>query len=468
MRLEEIQQAFRTGSATPTQVLRRCLDLIEEVDGPINSVVTLNHAAHAEATAAAARWAAGTPLSELDGVPFAAKDNLITAGVLTTWGSPAYADYLPTADELPVARLRAAGAVLVGKTNTPEFAALGATRNALFGRTTNPWDTALTPGGSSGGSAAAVAAGLVPFALGTDGGGSTRRPAAHTGIVGLKPSVGRVPRANGFPNIFHDLEVVGVLARQVGDLTPILRVLAASSPADPASAGFTPWSATRVDALTIDVALGVEDLPVDPEIRAATERAGTLLAELGHTVRHRSPLPLDLDELGRWGHPIMARGLARIAEERGSRFDQVEERFRAMAAEGTTISDAAERDAVARYDRFRRDINDLFGTADLLLTPTTAAQAWDVQQDYPDTIDGRPAGPRDHAQFTGWINAAALPAISVPAAFDKRGLPIGVQLIGKYGADELVVEVAYQFESALAAHGDWLGNPPGRPARNTS
>jgi aspartyl-tRNA(Asn)/glutamyl-tRNA(Gln) amidotransferase subunit A len=447
MSIDELQRAFRDGRMTPVDALNRCLALIEERDAAINSFVTMNAGAQAEAAASAQRWSAGTPLSEIDGIPFGAKDNLVTAGVLTTWGSLAYATYVPAHDELPLARLRAAGAVLVGKTNTPEFASSTITRNAIFGDTSNPWDRTLTPGGSSGGSASAVAAGLVPFALGTDGGGSTRRPAAHTGIVGLKPSLDRIARSGGFPLLFHDLEVVGVLTRTVADLSPLMRVMAS-------------WSAQPATALTIGVALGVNDLPVEPEIRAVTERAARLLAGVGHTVTAPGPLRLDLDEIGRWGEPFMTRGLAAMAEELGERFARADERFKALARLGVSVSAEAERGSAAHFAQFRSGIASVFGGADLLLTPTTAAQPWPLDQVYPDTIDARPAGPRDHAQFTGWINAAALPAISIPAGLDQRGLPIGVQLVGKFGADELVVEVAQQLESALAAHGDWAGRTP--------
>jgi aspartyl-tRNA(Asn)/glutamyl-tRNA(Gln) amidotransferase subunit A len=159
----------------------------------------------------------------------------------------------------------------------------------------------------------------------------------------------------------------------------------------------------------------------------------------------------------------MTRGLAAMAEELGERFAQAGERFRAMAREGLSISAEAEQLSAANFARFRSGIGSVFGPADLLLTPTTAAQPWHLNHVYPDTIDGRPAGPRDHAQFTGWINAAALPAISIPAGLDRRGLPIGVQLVGKLGADELMVEVALQLESALAANGDWAGCTPPTP-----
>ena len=155
--------------------------------------------------------------SPLEGVPISVKDNIFVAGMPATWGSRALADFVPSQDELPVARLRAAGAVIIGKTNVPELTLEGYTKNDLFGVTRNPWDTRLTPGGSSGGAAARVAAELVPAAIGTDGGGSTRRPACHTGLVGWKPSAGHIPRIDGFPAILTDFETIGTLTRSVED-----------------------------------------------------------------------------------------------------------------------------------------------------------------------------------------------------------------------------------------------------------
>ena len=210
----ELAARFRNRSLTPTAALRAVLDRIAAANPALNAFATLDEAgATAAARAADARFAAGAPLGPLDGVPVSIKDNITVAGLRCAWGSELFLDYVPDRDETPVARLRAGGSVILGKTNVAEFTlGRGNTDTKSFGTTRNPWNTALTPGASTGGGAAAVAAGFGPVTLGTDGGGSIRRPACHCGLVGLKPSSGRVARRHGLPIILDDAEVIGPLA----------------------------------------------------------------------------------------------------------------------------------------------------------------------------------------------------------------------------------------------------------------
>jgi aspartyl-tRNA(Asn)/glutamyl-tRNA(Gln) amidotransferase subunit A len=204
---------------SPVEVLQSVLGRLDQINPKLNAVVTLDHeGTRFTAEASEKRWLAGAPIGTLDGVPLTVKDNILVGSLRATWGSKLYANYVPAKDELPIARLHEAGAIILGKTNCPEFTLQGYTDNLLFGPTRNPWNLELTPGGSSGGAVAAVSAGIGSIAIGTDGGGSIRRPASHTGLVGLKPSRGRVPRCDGFPAILLHLESLGPMTRKVADL----------------------------------------------------------------------------------------------------------------------------------------------------------------------------------------------------------------------------------------------------------
>ena len=225
----ELAHAYANG-LSPEEVIGATLARIREINPRLNAIVTPDETgALASAEASAERWKQGRALGPLDGAPLTIKDNILAGGLRATWGSRLYCDFVPDRDETPVARLRAAGAVIIGKTNVPEFTLHGFTDNEVFGVTGNPWNVALTPGGSSGGAVAAVASGMGALALGTDGGGSIRRPAAHTGLVGFKPSREMVPRAHGFPAILYNFEVAGPIARCVDDVIATMEVIAGAN-----------------------------------------------------------------------------------------------------------------------------------------------------------------------------------------------------------------------------------------------
>lgn len=223
----QLAAGFRDGAFTPVDALEACLGRIAQCQPALNHMVVVDEVnARSAAEASRRRWAQGEPLGPLDGVPVSLKDNLHAAGLPTTWGSRLFVDFVPPRDELPVGQLRKAGALFLGKTNLPEFATQGYTSNLVSGTTRNPWDRALTPGGSSGGAVAAVATGCGPLAVATDGGGSTRRPASHCGLVGFKPSASLVPRGGGLPEIFLGYEVVGAIGRNLADVRTLMGVLA--------------------------------------------------------------------------------------------------------------------------------------------------------------------------------------------------------------------------------------------------
>ncbi len=438
---------LRARTLTATALLECCLDRIRRLDGPLNSFVARDEAgARAAARAADARLAAGAPLSPFDGVPVSVKDNILAAGQPATWGSRALADFVPERDELPIAKLRAAGAVIVGKTNVPELTLEGYTHNDLFGTTRNPWDPRLTPGGSSGGAAAGVAAGLVPVAIGTDGGGSIRRPACHTGLVGFKPSAGRIARIDGFPAILTDFETIGTLSRSVADAAALDALLAGPDARDRRSlhAPAPAWQGGRRRILYLP---RFGTAPVDPEVAAATEAVAAALARAGHAVREGAVF-FDLDDAARIWHVISRAGVAWLLARDGGRLGAAAgASVQAMGADGAKVTGADYIDALERVAAFRRRCAELFETTDLVLTPTAAALPWPAGQPYPTTIAGRPAGPRDHAVFTGWVNIAGLPAISLPVACSAGGLPIGVQLVSGFASDAALLG----FAAAVAA-----------------
>lgn len=454
-----LRQAFADGTATPLQALDSCLQRIANVQPQLNAFVALRAAqARDEARASSQRHAAGRPLSPLDGVPVSIKDNLLTADMPTTWGTPALRQHQPPQEELAVTRLRAAGAIVVGKTNVPEFTLEGYTDNPLFGVTRNPWNPALTPGGSSGGAAASVAAGCTPLALGTDGGGSIRRPAAHCGVFGLKPTLGSIARTHGLPTLLLDYEVVGLMARSVADLRLLLAVVEGPDIGDASS-----WAAKALRArpdgaqapLRMLYAATLDGAPVDPGIAAVCARAVRQgCAEHGHRLE-LGGLPLDLQALNQGWPRVAQMGLAQMFEQHPDWAAQASEKYRDMARQGLERSAAELWRQLDTTAQLRRDCAQLFTRWDIVAMPCTAAQPWPADQAFPTEIDGQPVGPRGHAIFTGWVNAAGLPAISVPVGFDGNGLPIGLQLVARPGAEPLLLQLAQQLQLRSGSAPAW-------------
>ncbi len=441
--ITDIAAALRAGRVTSTALVERSLQRIRRLDGRFNSFVALDESGAAEAARQSdARLSQGAARSALEGVPISIKDNIHVAGMPSTWGSPALAAFRPAIDELPVARLRAAGAIVIGKTNVPEFTLEGYTRNDLFGVTRNPWNADLTPGGSTGGGAASVAAGLVPAAIGTDGGGSIRRPACHTGLVGFKPSIGRWARIDGFPTILTDFETIGTLSRTVDDALLLDSVLKGPDARDRRSlyTSAARWPNMRVRILHI---ARFDSAPVDPEVSAQISTLARRLTEEGHEVRE-SQVFFNLDDVARIWHVVSRVGVAWLMRENPSYEEQAGVSARAMAADGRKLTGADYIDALERVSAFRRLCAEFFERTEVILTPTAAALPWAAERPYPDWIDGVPAGPRDHAIFTGWVNISGVPAISLPIGVSLSGLPIGAQLAAGFGADESLLALAQE------------------------
>lgn len=455
----QLVAGYRAREFSPVQAAASCLARIQLWQPALNALVCVDTAgALRAANASQARWAAGTALGPLDGVPLTLKDNLHAAGLPTTWGSALLRGYLPPRDELPVQRLRDAGAVLLGKTNLPEFALQGYTDNRISGPTRNPWDRTRTPGGSSGGAAAAVAAGCGPLALCSDGGGSTRRPASHTGLVGFKPSVGVVPRAHGLPEIFLDYEVVGGLARNVADVRTLMGEVGNLQPLPP----HLPPSAAGRRLLYIP---RFGQHPVDPGITARVREAAHLFESLGYQVEEAAHFDLAEDVNALWS-TLSCAGLAwmlarasqfpafRLAAGASPALNLCTEAAQAQVQAGQAASGTALFDVLAAVHTLRQRLAALFARHDFLLTPATAALPWPVGDTHPAHIDGQQVGPRGHAVFTAFANAAGLPAIALPTA-PVRGLPTGLQLVGRPLADAGLLALAAEFEQAQGLQPSW-------------
>lgn len=453
----ELARAFAHGDCTPVEVVASVLDRIDAMNPTLNAIVALDtDGARAQAQASAQRWRSGAPLSPLDGVPLTVKDNLNVRGLRTTWGSRLYRDRVADVDELPVARLREAGMVILGKTNVPEFTLTGYTDNGVFGTTRNPWNPELTPGGSSGGAVAAVAAGMGPVALATDGGGSIRRPASHAGLVALKPSRGRVARADGLPQILLDFEVVGAAARSVADLVATMQVIARAHPRDATSAAFadTPWTLPAARPCRILYVARFGDEPVDPQIAGSVADAARVLAELGHSITE-GDAPFDADAFNAVWPVISQTGLGALLAKVPNWRQHVARPFAEMADAGRDTPATVLVDALWEIARMREQLGLAFASYDMLMTPSTAALPWPAREPYPACIAGRPAGPRGHAVFSAFVNASGSPAITLPCAPSSTGLPIGVQLVAPFGHDEELCVLARAYEHGAPWSDRW-------------
>lgn len=431
----ELSEGYGAGAFTPDDVARACLDRVARVNPLLNAVVTVDHdGALSAARASTERWSRGAQLGPLDGVPATVKDNLLVAGLRATWGSLVFADHIAAADETPVARLRASGAVIVGKTNTPEFALAGYTDNRVFGPTGNPWDAELSPGGSSGGAAAAIMSGMAPLALTTDAGGSTRRPASHVGCIGLKPSLGRVPRRHGFPALATDFQSVGVMARTIDDTRLLFEAIAAPPPI-----GMQRPATLRIGALC-----RIGDAAVEPEIERAWTAACALLETIGHRVVVVEAR-FDPDEMGVLFAGLSSVGVARMLAPMPDWRDKVTPAILDLAERGIAAPATAYVSCLDRVAAFRESMADWFGGFDLLLTPTVAGPLWPKREAFPKVVAGCQATPRASAIFTTFANVAGLAGLSIPAGAFASGHPIGIQFVGPHGSEELMLHVAAQF-----------------------
>ncbi len=446
----ELAAAIRTKKVSPVEVVDAVLTRIERLNPILNAYCTVTpDAARSAAKDAEVAVMRGESLGPLHGVPVSIKDTLMTKGVRTTWGSRAFEHFIPDEDAPVVERLKGAGAIILGKTNTPEFGHKGVTDNSIFGVSRNPWSLEHTPGGSSGGGAAAVAVGLGPLAVGTDGGGSIRIPCSCCGIFGLKPTLGRVaaaPTYGGLETLTH----VGPLTRTVRDAALVLNVIAgpdsrdlSSLPADGTNylSGFD----RGIKGLRVAWSPDLGYAAVDPQVRRLTEAGARRFEDTGCLVEEADPgfsdprEPFEMlfctsmaarlaDKLPEW-RDRFARSLV-LQIDQGMRWTAVD--FVTAANHRRMLSDTLRR-FFARYD--------------LLLTPTLAAPSLPVGVDAYEEIEGARVGPVGWFPFTYPFNMTGDPAATVPCGWTFAGLPVGLQIVGPRLADALVLRAAAAFEA---------------------
>ena len=445
----DLAALIRRRKVSPVEVVDAVLERIERLNPQLNAYVTVTADEARRAAKQAERELARrrAALGPLHGVPFSVKDLVITKGVRTTFGTPLHADNVPTEDAPMVARLKAAGGIMIGKTNTPAFGWLGATHNLVFGETRNPWRRDRTPGGSSGGASAAVAAGLAPIAIGTDGGGSIRIPASFAGIFGHKPSFGRIPAypASTVWSVSH----IGPMTRTVADAALTMQVCAGPDERDPFSlprdgANYVRGIRGSIKGLRVAYAEDLGNLiALDPEVRRATAKAARVFRELGCRVDNAAP---------RWPSPaecwyeIFCGGLGvRLQPFRDRRAEiepglqQIMDRA-AASPPGRYVQAWMERLAWWQHPRA------FFERYDLLLTPTVACPPFALGLDHPREVAGTPVVPYGWLPYTYPFNLTGQPAASVPCGFTHDGLPIGLQIVGRRFDDVTVLRAAAAFE----------------------
>jgi len=456
----ELVRLYRARKTSPLEVMQAVLARIDAVNPAVNAYVTVARvsalAAARRATRALGRR--GAPLPALHGVPVSIKDLTATKGIRTTWGSLAYRDHVPDKDDLVVERLKAAGAIVVGKTNTPEFGAGGNTFNALFGATRNPWNTALSCGGSSGGGAVAVACGMGPIAEGTDLGGSVRVPASFCGVLGLRPSPGLVP---SYPRTlaWDTLSVTGTLARTVGDVALMLSAIAGPDDRAPISYEIDTSQFTRaakapsIKGWRIAWAPDLHGLlPVDEEVAAVAQSAIRVFRSLGAKVETASPDFSGMKDIVRGTRAVTMVALQ--ADKLPGWRERLQKDLVRDIDQGLTATarDVAHSEVLrsALWQRVRA----FMASRELLVLPTVAVLPFPVEQPYPTEINGKTLD-----DYTEWfyltygITLTGLPAISVPCGFTGSGLPVGLQLVGRRRQDAAVLTAAAAFEaSAPWAH----------------
>lgn len=453
LRAVDVAAMLRSRELSAGEVVEAHLAQIERVNPDVNAVVTLvAERALDEAQAADDRLASGADVGPLHGIPLLHKDTHATAGIRTTQGSRVFADHVPDQDELIVARERAAGAISLGKTNTPEFAAGSHTFNEVFGLTRNPYDLSRSAGGSSGGAAAALTCGMAPLADGSDTGGSLRNPASFCNVVGLRPSPGRVPI---YPDVsgWSTLTVQGPMARTVADVALLLSAIAGPTDLSPIALndpGATFAGSLDRDLTGLRVAWSADlggTVPVDPEVRAVVSAQAVVFEQLGCIVEEICLDFAGADEVFRTQRAINFE--AGLGELRDAHPDLIKPSVVWNVDEGRRLTGAE----VARAQRLHTDLfhraRRFFERYDALVLPVSQVPPFDAALEYPTEVDGVA-----QETYLDWMRSAYFvsvlghPALAVPAGFSTAGLPIGVQILGGHRQDLTVLQLGHAYEQA--------------------
>jgi aspartyl-tRNA(Asn)/glutamyl-tRNA(Gln) amidotransferase subunit A len=448
----ELARAIRERKVSPVEAVQAALGRIAE-RAELNAFITVT----AETALAAAKRAeqqvmAGEALPPLHGVPYSAKDLINTAGVRTTMGSAAFEKFVPTEDAVAVARAKAAGAILIGKTTTPEFGHKQLTEAPIFGLTLNPIDRSVTCGASSGGAAVAVATGMGPIALGTDGGGSIRIPAACCGIVGLKATLGVVPRLQA-PDLFSANSYVGPMARDVADTALLFGVIAGFDRRDPYGQAVAPAATPGTLAgLRVGWMPRCGNRLLDREVEAATTAAVRSMEAAGAEVE---PIEIDFVAMERHFLVILESGLAaRLGPYLGTFHDRLDPHLITTIEKGRLHSAIALHEAGAARSAMFRRLQRMFEQFDVIVSPVLAAPPPPLDDRLPDgpvLIEGQESGAIRGGlyPYTNPLNLTGHPALAMPCGVTARGLPIGLQIVGRWHADSFLLDVARELETRL-------------------
>jgi aspartyl-tRNA(Asn)/glutamyl-tRNA(Gln) amidotransferase subunit A len=438
---------LRQKKLSPVELTTACLNRIEQLNPILNAFITVaSEAALAEARTAEHEIYNGNWRGPLHGIPIGLKDLLDTSGVKTTCASALFADRIPNEDAEVVRRLKSAGAVIVGKQNMQEFAYGGTSAASYYGPVRNPWDVTRTPGGSSGGSAAAVAAGMCLGAIGSDTGGSIRQPASYCSVVGLKPTYGLVSTRGAFP-LAWSLDHLGPITRTVADAAIMLEAIAGYDELDLTSVDVPPETYAKELNPRDRLRIGLVERPyfeeLHPDVQSAMDEAMRTLQQLGVEVRDVEIPDAPTTVLGPEAYAVHAKYLA-------SSSDSYQRWTRERLEAAGKVSTVAYVEGRRELDRVRRVVNDVFSKVDLIITPTVPVPPITVDQA---TTMSQPAPPGEiWLRNTRPFNAHGLPAISIPCGFTKDGLPIGLQIAGPHFGEARVLSLAHAFEEATEWH----------------